>query len=176
MWSDDTQDTDAIELAFSKKRIEARKNWLRQYEVRVFNFLFLRLPVPVLTSTIIFCEFILQPGSGLDSKDKYIKYSDFVHKELIQFSMADLQRSIPSLMDGLKPGQRKVLFCGFKRNLTKEIKVSQFGGYVAEKSAYHHGDASLSSTIIGMAQDFVGSNNINLFKPAGQFGTRCQAR
>ncbi|KAL8171489.1 hypothetical protein V2J09_023293 [Rumex salicifolius] len=131
VWSDDSQDTDAIELAFSKKKIEARKNWLRQYE----------------------------PGSGLDSKDKYIKYTDFVHKELIQFSIADLQRSIPSVMDGLKPGQRKVLFCAFKRNLIKETKISQFGGYVAEKSAYHHGDQSLYSTIIGMAQDFGGKDH-----------------
>ncbi|KAL8142803.1 hypothetical protein V2J09_015835 [Rumex salicifolius] len=131
VWSDDSQDTDAIELAFSKKKIEARKNWLRLYE----------------------------PGSGLDSKDKYIKYTDFVHKELIQFSIADLQRSIPSVMDGLKPGQRKVLFCAFKRNLVKETKISQFGGYVAEKSAYHHGDQSLYSTIIGMAQDFGGKDH-----------------
>lgn len=32
IWVDE-QDGDAIELAFSKKRIEARKNWLRQFEV-----------------------------------------------------------------------------------------------------------------------------------------------
>ena len=30
------------------------------------------------------------------------------------------------------------------------------------------------ATIIGLAQDFVGSNNINLMAPNGQFGTRAQ--
>lgn len=118
----------------------------------------------------------MQPGNHLDQKEKYIKYSDFVNKELILFSMADLQRSIPSMVDGLKPGQRKILFCSFKRNFIKEAKVAQFSGYVSEHSAYHHGEQSLASTIIGMAQDFVGSNNINLLQPNGQFGTRNQVR
>ncbi|KAI3445041.1 hypothetical protein Pfo_001706 [Paulownia fortunei] len=145
VWVDE-QDGDAIELAFSKKKIEARKNWLRQFE----------------------------PGTYLDEQEKHIKYRDFVHKELILFSIADLQRSIPSMVDGLKPGQRKILFCSFKRNFIKEAKVAQFSGYVSEHSAYHHGEQSLASTIIGMAQDYVGSNNINLLLPNGQFGTRGQ--
>ncbi|KAL3537453.1 hypothetical protein ACH5RR_000819 [Cinchona calisaya] len=145
VWVDE-QDEEAIELAFSKKKIEARKNWLRQFE----------------------------PGTYLDQKEKLIKYSDFVNKELILFSMADLQRSIPSMVDGLKPGQRKILFCSFKRNFIKEAKVAQFSGYVSEHSAYHHGEQSLASTIIGMAQDFLGSNNINVLQPNGQFGTRNQ--
>lgn len=90
--------------------------------------------------------------------------------------MADLQRSIPSMVDGLKPGQRKILFCSFKRNFIKEAKVAQFSGYVSEHSAYHHGEQSLAGTIIGMAQDYVGSNNINLLMPNGQFGTRNMVR
>ncbi|CAL5358836.1 unnamed protein product [Camellia sinensis] len=68
------------------------------------------------------------PGTYLDQKEKLIKYSDFVNKELILFSMADLQRSIPSMVDGLKPGQRKILFCSFKRNFGKEAKVAQYSG------------------------------------------------
>ncbi|KAL2478354.1 DNA topoisomerase 2 [Forsythia ovata] len=145
VWADDN-DGEAIELAFSKKKIEARKNWLRQFE----------------------------PGTYLDQEDKLIKYRDFVNKELILFSIADLQRSIPSMVDGLKPGQRKILFCAFKRNFVHEAKVGQFAGYVSEHSAYHHGEQSLASTIIGMAQQYVGSNNINILKPNGQFGTRNQ--
>ncbi|KAH6759755.1 topoisomerase II [Perilla frutescens var. frutescens] len=145
VWASD-EDGEAIELAFSKKKIEARKNWLRQFE----------------------------PGTFLDDADEHIKYRDFVHKELILFSRADVQRSIPSMVDGLKPGQRKILFCSFKRNFVKEAKVAQFSGYVSEHSAYHHGEQSLASTIIGMAQDYVGSNNINLLLPNGQFGTRGQ--
>ncbi|ESQ54348.1 hypothetical protein EUTSA_v10024219mg [Eutrema salsugineum] len=143
VWEDE-QDGEAIELAFSKKKIEARKNWLSNFEA----------------------------GTHLDQKEQKITYSDFVNKELILFSMADLQRSIPSMVDGLKPGQRKVLFCSFKRNFIKEAKVAQFAGYVSEHSAYHHGEQSLASTIIGMAQDYVGSNNINLLQPIGQYGTR----
>ena len=75
-------------------------------------------------------------------------------------------------MDGLKISLRKILFSAFKRNLTQEIKVAQFSGYVSEHSGYHHGEASLNAAIVGMAQNFVGSNNINLLEPLGQFGTR----
>ncbi|KAI8538692.1 hypothetical protein RHMOL_Rhmol09G0124700 [Rhododendron molle] len=145
IWEDE-QDGEAIELAFIKKKIEARKNWLRHFE----------------------------PGTYLDQKEKFIKCSDFVNKELILFSMANLQQSIPSMVEGLKPGQRKILFCSFKRNFVKEAKVVQFSGYVSEHLAYLHGEQSLTSTIIGMAQDYVGSNNINLLQPNGQFGTRHQ--
>jgi len=59
-----------------------------------------------------------------------------------------------------------------KRNLKSEIRVAQLAGYVSENAAYHHGEASLQGAIIGMAQTFVGSNNINLLMPNGQFGTR----
>jgi DNA topoisomerase-2 len=75
-------------------------------------------------------------------------------------------------MDGLKPSQRKILYCCLKRGLRSEIKVAQLAGYVSEHAAYHHGEASLNSTITGMAQNFVGSNNINLLVPNGQFGSR----
>ncbi|CAA0812751.1 DNA topoisomerase 2 [Striga hermonthica] len=145
LWLDE-EDNDAIELAFSKDKIQARKEWLQKYE----------------------------PGTFLDQKEKHVKYSDFVNKELIQFSAADLKRSIPCMVDGLKPGQRKILFSCFKRNFIQEAKVAQFSGYVSEHTVYHHGEASLAKTIVGMAQDYVGSNNINLLQPNGQFGTRHQ--
>lgn len=82
------------------------------------------------------------------------------------------------MVDGMKPSQRKVMFSMFKRLptgcavLKHEIKVAQLSGYVAEHSAYHHGEMSLAMTIVNMAQDYVGSNNINLMQPIGQFGTR----
>ena len=44
-------------------------------------------------------------------------------QELILFSRADLERSIPSVVDGLKPGHRKILFACFKRNLKADIKA-----------------------------------------------------
>lgn len=52
--------------------------------------------------------------------------------------------------------------------------MAQLSGYVSEVAAYHHGEASLQSTIVNMAQNFVGSNNINLLHPQGQFGTRLE--
>ena len=115
---------------------------------------------------------MLQPGTYLDHNVSSLSISDFVNKELILFSMADNIRSIPSMVDGFKPGQRKVLFGCFKRKLKREIKVAQLAGYVAEHSAYHHGEASLLMTIVGLAQAYVGSNNINVLDPNGQFGTR----
>lgn len=86
--------------------------------------------------------------------------------------MADNIRSIPSVADGLKPGQRKVIWSCFKRNLKKEIKVAQLSGYVSEHGQYHHGEQSLHTTIVNLAQDFLGSNNINLLMPNGQYGSR----
>lgn len=145
VWEGDG-DNQAIEMAFSKKKVDERKEWLSSFA----------------------------PGTFLDNSAEYISYSDFINKELILFSRADLERSIPSMVDGLKPGQRKILFSCFKRNLKSDIKVVQLAGYVSEHSAYHHGEASLSATIINLAQDFVGSNNINLLVPSGQFGTRLQ--
>lgn len=141
------EDIDMIELAFSKQRVNDRKDWIASYT----------------------------PGTFFNHGVDQLTYSNFVNKELILFSVYDNERSIPSIIDGLKPSQRKVMFGCFKRKLTKsEIKVVQLAGYVAEHAAYHHGDASLQSTIIGLAQNFVGSNNINFLVPAGQFGTRLQ--
>jgi DNA topoisomerase II len=47
------------------------------------------------------------------------------------------------------------------------MQVAQLAGYVSEHSAYHHGEQSLQSTIVGLAQNYVGSNNINLLVPQG---------
>ena len=91
---------------------------------------------------------------------------------MVLFSYESLQRAIPNAIDGFKPSQRKVLYVCFVRNDKREVKVAQLSGSVAEKSAYHYGEVSLQATIIKLAQDFVGSNNINLLLPNGQFGSR----
>lgn len=135
---------DMIDLAFSKKRADARKQWLG-------NFI---------------------PGTYLDHSTRTLTYDNFVNKELILFSMADNLRSIPSVIDGFKPGQRKVMYACFKRNLVRDMKVVELAGYVSEHTAYHHGEASMHMTIVGLAQNFVGSNNINCLEPSGSFGSR----
>ena len=103
-----------------------------------------------------------------------LSISDFVNQELIHFAVADCKRSIPSLLDGLKPGQRKILFTCLDRDVREEIRVAQLSGCVSLHAAYHHGEESLNKAIVGMAHDFVGSNNINLLHPAGSFGSRLQ--
>ncbi|KAL3476533.1 DNA topoisomerase, partial [Aspergillus californicus] len=133
-----------IELAFSKKKVEERKEWLRQFK----------------------------PGTYLDHSVSKITYADFINKELILFSMADNIRSIPSVIDGMKPGQRKVVYTALRRNIKKDVKVLDLAGQILSLTEYHHGDASMHQTIIGLAQDFVGSNNINCLEPSGFFGSR----
>eukprot|EP00941_MAST-03F_sp_MAST-3F-sp1_P004088 g4088.t1 len=147
VWSGE-EDANAIDLAFKKSRAAERKAWLQDTPIS------------------------LDGNMNENVKKRTITYSDFVNTDLIQFSHADVLRSIPSIVDGLKPSQRKVLYACFKRRLRGEIKVAQLAGYVSEHAGYHHGEASLHATIINMAQDYVGSNNLPLLVPAGQFGTR----
>ena len=101
----------------------------------------------------------------LDTNQSAVSFQDFVDREMIHYSKYDNDRSIPKMMDGMKISQRKTLFAAFKKPINNEIKVAQFSGYVSEHSGYHHGEASLNGAIVGMAQDYVGSNNINLFLP-----------
>jgi DNA topoisomerase II len=131
-------------LAFKKTEADQRKTWLKSYkEEEILNY-----------------------------NSKETRIDDFINLEFKHFSNSDNMRSIGSCIDGLKVSQRKILFSCFKRKLHQEIRVAQLSGYVSEQAAYHHGEASLQGAIVGMAQDFVGSNNINLLLPNGQFGTR----
>lgn len=141
-WDEKTDES--INLAFNKKQADDRKKWLSHYD----------------------------PKKMLITENNRTNFTNFVNNELIHFSNADNIRSLPHLIDGLKPSQRKILYSCFKRNLRDEIRVAQLAGYVSEHAAYHHGEASLNSTIVGMAQNFVGSNNLNLLRPVGQFGSR----
>ena len=135
----------ALTLAFAKQKSNDRKEWLRQYKPEII----------------------------IENSIKKISYHEFINKDLIHFSNSDNIRSIPNITDGLKPSQRKILFGSFKRKLdNEEIKVAQLSGYISEHTGYHHGEASLQGAIINMAQDFCGSNNINLLKPNGNFGSR----
>ena len=143
----DESTDETMTLAFAKPMADARKEWLVKH--------------------------MAKPPPGVPYGNvKSLAVSDFVHRDLANFSAEDIHRSIPHLMDGLKPSQRKVIFACLKRGLTSDMKVAQLAGYVAEHTAYHHGEASLQGTIVGLAQNFVGSNNLNLLEPSGQFGTR----
>ncbi|KAG7209142.1 hypothetical protein KM043_015285 [Ampulex compressa] len=153
---DGDQDDQNIIMAFSKKCVDQRKDWLTNH----------------MDETKRRKEIGLGERYLYEKDTRTVSFSDFINVELVLYSNYDNVRSIPNMMDGFKPGQRKVLFTCLKRNDKREVKVAQLAGSVAEHSAYHHGEMSLMATIINLAQNFVGSNNINLLQPIGQFGTR----
>ena len=138
--------------AFHKDHADSRKTWLGNYV----------------------------PSKNLFSLDDQVqttsmKITDFIDGEMIKFSHADCARSIPSGIDGLKESQRKILYAVRKRKLRfngPSLKVAQLSGYTAEHSNYHHGEQNLQDTIIGMANEFPGTNNIPLLYRDGQFGSR----
>jgi DNA topoisomerase-2 len=142
---DDSDDVSEDAVAIIKCS-DKRKNWLSNYDKNIY----------------------------LNVNENRVSYQDLINKELIHFSIYDNLRSIPSLCDGLKPSQRKILYYMLKRNKKDVIKVAQLSGYVSAETAYHHGEASLQGAIINLAQNFVGSNNINLLYPDGNFGSRLQ--
>lgn len=139
------QDQESIELAFRKDLSDERKQWIQQSSGK---------------------------NCYIDNNKRKISIKQFIDEELVHFSIEDCERSIPNIMDGLKPSQRKVLYGTLKKNTKEEIKVDQLRGFISEQTAYHHGDTSLNETIVSMNHDYVGSNNINLLLPCGQLGTR----
>ena len=154
-FSKDEKANDNMKKAFSSELSDLRKKWIGDH-----------IPSsPTIVWNTDKIEF------------KELEISKFIDNDLIEFSKADCVRSIPHIMDGFKESQRKVLYALFKRNISFEksaIKVAQLAGSVAEICDYHHGEQNLFNVIIGMAQNFSGSNNINLLHPEGQFGSRMQ--
>jgi len=146
---DKKQCFDAIDLAFNTDRKDDRKDWIRTYNRDV----------------------VINYNKG----QTIVNYETFINKELIHFSVYNVERSIPNICDGFKLSTRKIFFGCIKKNLSKEIRVAQLAGYISEHAAYHHGETSLQEAIIGMAQDYVGANNINLLEPKGQFGSRIES-
>lgn len=134
---------EAVEKAFEPTRADDRKEWITGYD----------------------------PTEEVDYSQSAISFKDFFQKSFVHFSAHDCVRSIPLLTDGLKPSQRKVLWWAM-RNLKSEQKVSQMVGLVSSATSYHHGEQSLVQVIVSLAQDFVGTNNLNLLEPLGMFGTR----
>jgi DNA topoisomerase II len=146
----DEKTDDMMDKCFLTKHSDRRKEWIAQYD-------------PVKNN--------LKLGKHAFEK---VSISEYLDKELIIFSVDDCRRSIASISDGLKQSQRKVLYSIFLKNLSyngKSLKVAQLGAFCAEKTSYHHGEVSLFETIIRMAQDFIGSNNIPFLFRDGQFGS-----
>lgn len=140
---------DRMSLAFSKTRADDRKAWLMSYSDAT--------------------------SEAPDYARTEVDYATFVDTELIHFSIRDVARSLPHIMDGLKESTRKILFGAFKHTpRDTHIKVAQLAGFVGKIAMYHHGEDSLNKAITAMAQSFPGSNNLPLLEADGQFGTRLQ--
>jgi DNA topoisomerase-2 len=102
-----------------------------------------------------------------------IRAKHFMNSNFKEFSLADNVRSIPTLKDGLKPSQRKVIYgLGTRGESAKEIKVATLAEHVSGKTDYHHGGGSLVGAIVGLARSYPGTNNMNMLMPNGQFGSR----
>ena len=140
---------EALSLAFDPKRTDDRKIWMNSYD----------------------------PTDYLDCTKKRVSFPDFVNKELREHSVYNASRAIPNIMDGFKPSQRKIYCTSADLNLytkAREKRVAQLSARTSEFTSYHHGETSLQGAIIKMAQNFVGSNNLNLFVPDGLFGSRLE--
>lgn len=140
---------DSVELAYSKKTgfTDKRKTWIAS----------------------------VNNESYLPRDKGEITFNDFCKIDLALAGYDTCDRSIPSIYDGLKPSQRKVLYTYFsmsQKAAKTSTKVFQITGKVADFASYHHGDESLNGTITRMAQDFVGANNLPLLEKDGQFGSR----
>ncbi|KHJ79998.1 DNA gyrase/topoisomerase IV, A subunit, partial [Oesophagostomum dentatum] len=142
---EDESDKERIDMVFDRGRADDRKIWINE---------------------------MLQKESSDNQFRNETSYKDFIDNEFFRYSLLDLRRSIPSVVDGLKPSQRKVLHTLLRRSSNKEIKVNQLAAAVALNEAYHHGEGTLVTTIVRLAQDFLGANNVCLLEPLGQFGTR----
>lgn len=143
----------SLSLAFDQKRAGDRKLWIDAY-----------MSNPVYET----CRRFL----ASDEPHHVVRLQTFFDEQFVRYCVDDCQRSIPSIMDGLKVSQRKILYSMRQRRASEPIKVAQWAGYVAEKTHYKHGEQCLQETIIKMAQRFVGSNNVCLLTSDGQFGSR----
>jgi DNA topoisomerase-2 len=151
----DESTMDTMSKAFHKNFSDVRKTWIANYDP---------------SKTVL-------KWQGNKQEVKRISFTDYIDTELIKFSIDDCKRSIPNVMDGLKEGHRKILYVTLLRKLKytgKTIKVAQLAGSVSERSAYHHGEQNLSTTITTMANSYVGSNNIPLLFRDGQYGSRAE--
>ena len=140
---------DRLSLFFDDKRAAGRKEFLETFD----------------------------PESAFDFSVPSASISEWAEKDLASFMLYNNSRAFPNVLDGLKTSQRKVLAACFKLKITKEVarksdlKVFQLVGRIAAEMGYHHGDASLTGCVTGMAAEYVGANNVALLWPDGQFGT-----
>lgn len=151
----DEQAASSLTLAFDKSMADSRKEWIAKWR------------------EVSGVDDITFEGTGIYRTQKI---TNFINHELIDYTKDALFRAIPSQDDGLKRSHRQALYAAlkfFKYGRKKdEPNVARFAAYAATETNYHHGETSMCDTIIKMAQDYTGSNNLPFFNGIGQFGTR----
>lgn len=146
--TNDKHTHDYLTMAFDPTRSDDRKYWIADYKERLSEN---KLNEP-----------------RVDGEQTI---SEFMAEEFIEFSAEDLERSVPSMVDGLKPSQRKILYTVEDKNIKTKTKVQELAGTISAYTAYKHGQVSLEGAMICLAQDYPGSNNINMLVPCGRFGS-----
>ena len=101
-----------------------------------------------------------------------MQITKFYNEEYVHSALYQSFRSIGNYIDGMKVSARKIFYVVDKNNIKNEIKVSSLSSMVINETEYLHGDVSLNGNVIGLAANYIGSNNINLLFPSGNFGSR----
>lgn len=149
----DEHASENFQLAFSNDASK-RKDWIKNY----------------IDSTVRICDLEIQNAS------------DFINNDLKYFSIISNRKMLPSIFDGMKECQRKILWAAFSEWSTNgrwktpakcnKIKVADFGSIASTLTAYQHGEVSLQKCIVLMSQTYPTSNNMPYLKAIGQFGSR----
>ena len=143
----DEDSSERIQQAFNKLEVKHRKKWIE--------------------------EFIDKAVEDMEKYNEVLPVTTFIDYELIHYTFESLSRAIPSARDGFKDSQRKIMYVALKElQKTKSMKVSELASAAGMVTNYKHGEVSLQDTIIHMAMDFIGSNNMGYFTQNGQFGSR----
>lgn len=100
--------------------------------------------------------------------------AEFINEDLVHYFRSTFRRAVPCIWDGFKESTRKIFYAFRKQNVKSFTKVENCASVVTQHAGYHHGSVSITNAIVGMAYDFVGSNNIPLLEGYGQYGTRLE--
>ncbi len=95
-----------------------------------------------------------------------------VKKSFIEYSMSVIAaRALPDVRDGMKPGQRRIMYAMYEDNLTYDKPFRKSATTVGNVlGRYHpHGDSTGYGTMVRMAQDF--SYRYPLIEGHGNFGS-----
>lgn len=179
----DSRISDTMNLAFSSKESDRRKDWLAHYQ-RYVSPPDLQMVDMNWYRNSSLASHLLATG-GVQAHEqlravesfRYLSVSLFMNHEFIEYGFSANTRAIPSVLDGMKESVRKIVYTSHEHwNIGSgrytEFKVAQFSNEVANKTDYEHGEDNLHEVVMGQAQFFVGSNNLPLYRAGGQFGSR----